>query len=179
MEFIHINKDIQKDIEKLRQNIKDGKDVFVLIYMVGCGPCNATKPEWAKIESVGPLKDKSGIVIADIDKDFVDKLSDVINVDSISGFPTMRHIKNGKEEDFENSSIENKERTVDAFKRWIESKMGDKKGGAKKRRTKRRSRKLKGGKWSRKYKKSINCRRPKGFSQKQYCKYGRKHKKQI
>ena len=30
-----------------------------------------------------------------------------------------------------------------------------------------------GGKWSRKYKKRINCKRPKGFSQKQYCKYGR------
>ena len=29
--------------------------------------------------------------------------------------------------------------------------------------------------WSMKYKKSINCNRPKGFSQKQYCKYGRKH----
>jgi hypothetical protein len=29
-------------------------------------------------------------------------------------------------------------------------------------------------KWSNKYKKSINCKRPKGFSQKQYCKYGRK-----
>jgi len=27
-------------------------------------------------------------------------------------------------------------------------------------------------KWSTKYKKSINCNRPKGFSQKQYCKYG-------
>ena len=31
-----------------------------------------------------------------------------------------------------------------------------------------------GGKWSLKYKKSINCRRPKGFSQRQHCKYGRK-----
>lgn len=29
-------------------------------------------------------------------------------------------------------------------------------------------------KWTLKYKKSINCKRPKGFSQKQYCKYGRK-----
>jgi hypothetical protein len=29
-------------------------------------------------------------------------------------------------------------------------------------------------KWSVKYKKSINCNRPKGFSQKQHCKYGRK-----
>jgi hypothetical protein len=32
-------------------------------------------------------------------------------------------------------------------------------------------------KWSRKYKRSINCRRPKGFSQRQYCKYGRKTRK--
>ena len=31
--------------------------------------------------------------------------------------------------------------------------------------------KLSGGKWSLKYKKSINCNRPKGFSQKQHCKY--------
>lgn len=37
-----------------------------------------------------------------------------------------------------------------------------------------KSRKRVGGKWSMKYKKSINCNRPKGFSQKQHCKYGRK-----
>ena len=36
-----------------------------------------------------------------------------------------------------------------------------------------RSKKRMGGKWSMKYKKSINCNRPKGFSQKQHCKYGR------
>ena len=42
-------------------------------------------------------------------------------------------------------------------------KIGTKKIGAKK-----------GGKWSMKYKKSINCNKPKGFSQKQHCKYGRK-----
>ena len=29
-------------------------------------------------------------------------------------------------------------------------------------------------KWSLKYKRSINCRNPRGFSQKQYCTYGRK-----
>ena len=29
-------------------------------------------------------------------------------------------------------------------------------------------------KWSQKYKKSIDCKRPRGFSQKQYCTYGRK-----
>jgi hypothetical protein len=30
-------------------------------------------------------------------------------------------------------------------------------------------------KWSLKYKKSINCKNPKGFSQKKHCKYGKKH----
>lgn len=37
--------------------------------------------------------------------------------------------------------------------------------------------KKKGGKWSAKYKKSIDCNHPKGFSQKQHCKYGRKTRK--
>jgi len=35
-------------------------------------------------------------------------------------------------------------------------------------------RKNKPKKWSLKYKRSINCRNPRGFSQKQYCAYGRK-----
>ena len=29
-------------------------------------------------------------------------------------------------------------------------------------------------KWSLKYKRSIDCKHPKGFSQRQHCKYGRK-----
>ena len=33
---------------------------------------------------------------------------------------------------------------------------------------------MKGQKWSKKYKDSINCKHPKGFSQKQHCKYGKK-----
>ncbi len=37
----------------------------------------------------------------------------------------------------------------------------------------KRSKKTKNG-WSLKYKKSINCKRPRGFSQRQYCNYGRK-----
>lgn len=38
------------------------------------------------------------------------------------------------------------------------------------------TKKIVGGKWSMKYKKSINCSHPKGFSQKQHCKYGRRRK---
>ena len=36
-----------------------------------------------------------------------------------------------------------------------------------------------GRKWSMKYKKSINCSHPKGFSQRQYCKYGRTKKRRT
>jgi len=46
----------------------------------------------------------------------------------------------------------------------------------KKRRQKKGTKVKRGGTWTAKYKRSINCMRPKGFSQKQYCKYGRKSK---
>ena len=46
--------------------------------------------------------------------------------------------------------------------------------GTKKIGTKKIGAKKIGGKWSMKYKKSINCKHPKGFSQKQHCKYGRR-----
>ena len=46
-------------------------------------------------------------------------------------------------------------------------------GKTKKRKTMKKNKR----KWSKKYKKSINCKKPKGFSQKQYCKYGRKKRK--
>ena len=44
----------------------------------------------------------------------------------------------------------------------------------KKRRHKKGTKVKRGGAWTLKYKRSINCMRPKGFSQKQYCKYGKK-----
>jgi peptidoglycan hydrolase CwlO-like protein len=44
----------------------------------------------------------------------------------------------------------------------------------KKRRYKKGTKVKRGGAWTLKYKRSINCMRPKGFSQKQYCKYGKK-----
>lgn len=47
-------------------------------------------------------------------------------------------------------------------------------GKRQQRKSKKRGKKnKKGGAWSLKYKKSINCNSPRGFSQKQYCKYGK------
>jgi len=206
MHVLHINsKQESKNIDKY---IKNGSDVFIMIYMVGCGPCNATRPEWAKIESAlkTQYKDNNNLVVIDINKDF---LPFIKNLGPIDGFPTIKYIGNhGK-------TVENyeKERSVDSFINWIESKINtvisteetsspeavykrivktEKHKGLnhyrktrrqhhkKTRHNKNRHKKVmrgvkqRGGKWSKKYKASINCSNPKGFSQKQHCKYGRK-----
>ena len=93
------------------------------------------------------------------------------------GFPTIRFISNnGKNtEDFEDCKLseEYKNRTIDSFIKWIHLKLNEKQKHTIKNNHKK-TRKQKGGKWSLKYKQSINCKRPKGFSQKQYCKYSRR-----
>jgi hypothetical protein len=194
MKFLHINSsDNASDIENLVNAIKNKDDVFILIYMEGCGPCNMTRPEWEKLESsklLNTLNNNNNIYIVDIEKDYLDKLSDVMNTQNIEGFPTIRSIIDGKEEDYEQSNVPDKSRKTESFAKWIELKTKNNTsiGGGGKRETRRIRRTIrkktrrirtkknikKGGKWSLKYKKSINCKRPKGFSQKQHCKYGRK-----
>ena len=176
MIVIHINSS-KGDPEELNNHIKNGKHVFVLFYMEGCGPCNATRPEWKKLENI--LNNESDdVVIADIDQELLSKIDGLKS--QPSGFPTMRYIKGDVSEDYEDSSIDKKDRSVDSFVKWIKSKTSQ--SGGKKRTYKRKTAKnrktvKKGGKWSRKYKLSINCKKPKGFSQKQYCKYGRNKNK--
>jgi thiol-disulfide isomerase/thioredoxin len=213
MLFLHINseKDVKK-LEILDNFIKNNSHVFILVYMEGCGPCNATRPEWKKLESA--LKDnydkKDNLVVVDLNKDL---LSEIINkkIGNIDGFPTMKYINNyGKNiETYENSSISKKDRSTDSFINWIESKINtvvstsspqnvykrivskhNKSQKSQKKHSRHNNNKrsknnktkhhkksaktLSGGKWSQKYKNSIDCSKPKGFSQKQYCKYGRK-----
>ena len=55
MLFLHIDS-ASSNANVLNTYIKEGKQVFILFYMEGCGPCNATRPEWKKIENV--LKNK-------------------------------------------------------------------------------------------------------------------------
>lgn len=203
MKVLHIKDGT--NIDQIEKMIKQGKHVFILIYMVGCGPCNATRPEWEKLESA--LADQyaknDNLVIIDVNKDYIDGIE---YFKDISGFPTIRYINNnGKNmENYEDSSINKKDRSVSSFIDWIESNILKNKivsknktsspnivfqriskiqhhkfnnSKTKKRNTQHKNKKSKkqfGGKWSKKYKKSINCNRPKGFSQKQYCKYGRK-----
>jgi thiol-disulfide isomerase/thioredoxin len=195
MHIIHIRSknDIDK-LKKINELIENGSNVFILVYMEGCGPCNATRPEWNNLESVlkHQYKNNNNLVIVDVNKDFS---SDIKHIGNIDGFPTMKYIsKQGAEvETYENSSVNKKDRSTNSFINWIESKINTVvsttptsspqnvfkrltkyKRSTNKKRTNKKSHK--GGKWSRKYKASINCKRPKGFSQKQYCKYGRNKK---
>lgn len=179
MVYLELNKKssskLVNDLNKYITN-KNAK-IFMLIYMEGCGPCNMTRPEWSKLKNVlskDILKSDKYVVVA-IDKDIIDKIK---NVNEANSFPTIRYITNGGEnaENYEDSDISTKDRTVDSFMEWIKSKTdGDKIVGGKTRR-KRPSRytRVTRRQWSAKYKRSINCNRPKGFSQRQYCKYGRK-----
>jgi hypothetical protein len=104
--------------------IKNKKHVFILVYMEGCGPCNATRPEWAKMCSA--LKDQyasnKDVAIIDMNKD---NLSSVKHLGSVEGFPTMKYITNNGNtiEAYEDSSIKNKDRSSDSFVNWIESKI--------------------------------------------------------
>jgi len=96
----------------------------------------------------------------------------------------MRHVHGDSASEYEKCENISNDRTHESFVDWI-NKMSSKKkssmrgGGSRAkmaRRTKRakRSKRISGGrKWSLKYKRSINCRRPRGFSQRQYCR-GRK-----
>jgi len=192
MVFLNIDKNTNDQpnkqllTDKLSDYIRDDKPVFILIYMFGCGPCNETRPEWKKVENVlKKYKDDEDVVIADIDKDLLDKVKK--NNISPMGFPTIKYISNkGKTiKDYEDAETEDEKRTVGSFVQWIESelKKNNNQNGGKKLKTKNKTKKNKSSKnknkkhkWSMKYKKSINCKRPKGFSQKQFCKYNKMNK---
>jgi len=192
MVYLEINKKNYNNglIDKLNTYLsnRDTK-VFILFYMEGCGPCNETRPEWSKLKNIlsNDFLNKENIVLVSIDKDLYGKLKNA-NKEPRS-FPTIRFMTNAgtKMQTYEDSEISNKDRKIDSFVEWIKLKTGDKnitkselplykkKNSTRKiRNYHNKSKKIRGGKWSAKYKRSINCNRPKGFSQRQYCKYGRK-----
>lgn len=121
MEFLHINSS-NKNTQQFDKMVNDGKHVFVLIYMEGCGPCNATRPEWTKIENIlGQPQQKikyPGVVVADVDQIVCNNIK---HISDLSGFPTMRYISDRGNivENYEN------DRSIDAFIKWIDSKHGN------------------------------------------------------
>lgn len=146
MKFIHI--DQEKDVSQLINSIYNNKDIFLLIYMEGCGPCNQVRPEWKKLENVLHKHVKNpiykNVVIIDINKDVLEKAK--TNIKSPLGFPTITFVskKGTIQENFEESSCPNKNREIDAFVSWIQSKLNtNKSGGTRRKRKNKRSNKSK------------------------------------
>jgi len=166
---------LENALEDFNKSISSGKKVFLFLFMDGCGPCNETKPEWKKFQE--QLKNKShkneAVVAVAVNQKLFDKLLGAGN--EPMGYPCLRYINGATIEEYEDANIENKDRSAGSFIKWVESKAarGMKQAGGKKTRRRR------GGKWSLKYKRSINCRHPKGFSQRQHCKYGRRKMKTV
>ena len=141
MKILHINP-TTKNSKLFNEYVEQGKNIFVIFYLEGCGPCNATRPEWKKIENV--LKDKYGkndnLVIADVDQELLKEIKYLTT--QPKGFPTLRYIsdKGKTSEDYEDCPDlldDEKDRKVDSFVKWIDSKMGKQKGGKRTKRNKK------------------------------------------
>ena len=124
--MIIVHADTEAKAQEVNNHVNSGKDVFMLIYMVGCGPCNATRPEWTKLENTleHQYKDNNNLVIASVDSNVVGSLK---HTGDIIGYPTLMYLSNnGKQiEQFESSSIKTKKRDVDCFMNWVESHVGN------------------------------------------------------
>jgi hypothetical protein len=177
MPVIHIpskmNQTKMKDnASAMNKFLKSGKDAFVLIYMDGCGPCMNTHPKWLELES--DFKDQDNIGVFDIEMSNLGEINHEGLKRNIAGYPTMRHVHGDSASEYEKCENISHDRTHESFVEWI-NKMSSKKkssmrGGSRARKTSKRVKRAGGRrKWSLKYKRSINCRRPRGFSQRQYC----------
>lgn len=110
--------------KKMNDIIKNAKHVFILVYMVGCGPCNATRPEWKKMcQSLeNKYSSNNDVAILDLDSKF---MNEVNSIGEVQGFPTMKYIsdRGNAMESFEDSNIPDKQRSSSSFVDWIESKI--------------------------------------------------------
>ena len=70
MIVLHANDEVAAN--KINDYIDNGFNVFMLIYMEGCGPCNAVRPEWADFHKTleQPYLKNNKLVVVDVNKDY-------------------------------------------------------------------------------------------------------------
>jgi thiol-disulfide isomerase/thioredoxin len=155
MKFLHIDSKTD-NINLFDKYVSQGKHVFVLIYLEGCGPCIATRPEWKKIENV--IKDKyktnDNLVVIDVDQELLKKMTKL--KEEPKGFPTILYITDkGETSEEYDEPDSNTFRKVDSFVKWIDSKIKKQEGGKRKsRKTKKYKKSKKSMKSTRKVKKT-------------------------
>lgn len=196
MPVIHIPSSTTKssldtNASAINKYLKSGKDAFVLIYMDGCGPCSATHPKWKQLAPT--FKNQDDIGIFDIEMSKLNAITHEGLKKNIAGYPTMRHVCENAISEYEDCKNIPHDRSFNSFVEWIKIQQSEKtnkhqmkhmlhddKSGHFTRKLHHRKHHQgprihqlmqSGGRrrWSRKYKRSINCRRPRGFSQRQFC----------
>jgi len=124
MIILHANDEVAA--KKINDYIDNGFDVFMLIYMEGCGPCNAVRPEWADFHKTleQPYLKNNKLVIVDVNKDYSHLIK---KIKQPEGFPTIIYVskKGDKIENFEDAIIPNKTRNADSFINWVENNIND------------------------------------------------------
>jgi hypothetical protein len=143
----------------------------MLIYMEGCGPCIAARPEWAKLEhTLGGQYGKKQpykFIVADVNKNFAPLIH---KIKQPNAFPSILYVSGDKMENYEDSTINDKRRDVDCFMNWIEShvskmevvsnyKETPKRHSSKKRKSSHKRRITGGRKYMTNYKKTTRRRR--------------------
>ena len=154
MKILHIDENTN-NVDLFDKHVKEGKNVFVLIYLEGCPPCIATRPEWKKLENVMKDKYKSNddLVVIDIDQALLEKMT--ILKQQPKGFPTILYITDkGETSEEYNEEDEKIFRKIESFEKWIDSKMKNKKGGKRKTRRTRKTRKIRKTRKTRKTRKN-------------------------
>jgi hypothetical protein len=117
MLFLDVNEKEMDNAEKLQEMLDNKKNVFVLVYMIGCQPCKNTLPEWNKLKGckeMEHLKNNDNVVVANVEQSMCEKMHHK-DLENINSFPTIKHIQNNDVHDY------NDERNTTAFSKWIKS----------------------------------------------------------
>ena len=106
-----------EQVDKVVSQILKGMNVFVFIYMDGCGHCERMKPDWEKLKYSSKVPNWNDAVISSIESSHLTKDSrGIINDKSIVGFPTLRHYKNKEKEEYNKP-----DRSFQSLEEWIDS----------------------------------------------------------
>ena len=114
------NSEKEESLRKLHEYLNNDKDVFALVYMNGCGPCESTKPIWHELKQ--KYHGDDSICILDIEHTLLSDVNNDVIKRNINGFPTLRHIRGKTIQDYEDVEGIKKDRSLESFIQWLEKK---------------------------------------------------------
>lgn len=125
-------------LDSFIEHAKNGKPVFLFLYLDNCNPCNATKENWKEIPNfISDDNKKSDVMVAQINQELYGIIQKKVDIGiQPESFPTLRYIRGKNIEEYDS------DRSAKGLATWIESTLEkqSQKGGATRRRHKRRKR---------------------------------------